>query len=246
MRCAFITGANGGIGMALCHAFSCEGYRVIASDLLPASRDLVCDAFIQLDLDKVCRDPDVRSAAIAAIYNATNGASLNVVINNAALQVVKSVEQLTVDDWAATFNVNTLAPFLLVQGLSSGLAAAKGSVVNISSIHAKLTKPGFAAYATSKAAMDGLTRSLAVELGGHVRVNAISPAAISTPMLLGGFEGRNAEFQMLSGMHPTGEIGNPIEVAALALYLASDSAKFINGATFAIDGGIGARLHDPV
>ncbi|MEP3855634.1 MAG: SDR family oxidoreductase [Porticoccus sp.] len=246
MRCAFITGANGGIGMALCRAFSCEGYRVIASDLQPASHDLVCDAYIQLDLDHLCRDSDVRSLAIAGIRNATEGASLKVVINNAAMQIVKSVEQLTVDDWSATFNVNALAPFLLVQSLLPELVAAKGSVVNISSIHSKLTKPEFTAYSTSKAAMDGLTRSLAVELGGRVRVNAISPAAISTPMLLAGFEGRSAEFQQLGAMHPTGGIGNPAEVAALALYLASGSAEFINGATLAVDGGIGVRLHDPV
>jgi len=126
------------------------------------------------------------------------------------------------------------------------LKVSKGSVVNITSIHAALTKPGFSTYAMSKAAMDGMTRSLAVELGRDVRINAIAPAAISTPLLEAGFENRLDEFKQLADMHPTGKIGTPADVASLALYLVSEEAAFINGSILGLDGGIRGRLHDPV
>ena len=134
----------------------------------------------------------------------------------------------------------------MVQGLLSTLKKNHGSVVNISSIHATLTKPDFSPYAISKSAMDGMTRALAVELGKNVRVNAIAPAAISTPMPEAGFKGRPEAFRQLSEMHPTGEIGKPNDVANLALFLVSEKASFINGSILGMDGGIRGRLHDPV
>lgn len=246
MRSVLITGAGGGIGVALCREFTRAGYRVIATDVMADAPKLMCDTYVSIDLDKMCRDAVFRDEAMAAVRSAVEGGKLAAIVNNAALQVVKPVDALTADEWAATFNVNVIAPFLLVQGLLPELEAGQGCVVNVSSIHAKLTKPEFAAYATSKAAMDGLTRSLAVEIGGRVRVNSIAPAAISTPMLMAGFEGREAEFGLLGAMHPTGKIGRPEDIAELALYLVTDAPPFLNGATLTIDGGIGARLHDPV
>jgi NAD(P)-dependent dehydrogenase (short-subunit alcohol dehydrogenase family) len=126
------------------------------------------------------------------------------------------------------------------------LEKAKGSVVNIASIHAVATKPGFVCYATSKAALVGMTRALAVDLGPRVRINAINPAATATPMLLAGFEGKAKQFEELSKMHPLERIAQPWEVAKTAIYLASDDASFITGSVLHIDGGIGGRLHDPV
>jgi NAD(P)-dependent dehydrogenase (short-subunit alcohol dehydrogenase family) len=123
---------------------------------------------------------------------------------------------------------------------------AKGSVVNIASIHAVATKPGFVCYATSKAALVGLTRSMAVDLGPRVRVNAINPAATATPMLLAGFEGKSKELDELAKKHPLERIAQPWEVAKTALFLASPDAAFITGTCLNIDGGIGGRLHDPV
>lgn len=244
-RSVIITGVSGGIGGALCRAFSGEGYRVIGIDRTVPSTDVVPDVFLELDLESLCRDPNVRDAAFARIREAVMDMPLHAIVNNAAIQVVKSAAELTVTDWIATLHVNLLAPFLLVQGLLPELEASRGAVVNISSIHARLTKRGFTAYATSKAALDGLTRSLAVELGARVRINAIAPGAIATPMLVAGFSGRVAQQEALDAMHPVGRIGDPAEVAQLALYLVSDAAAFVNGAAVALDGGIGGRLHDP-
>ena len=94
-------------------------------------------------------------------------------MNNAAVQILAPADAITFDQWRETLDTNLLAPFLLTQALLPELERGRGSVVNVASIHANLTKPGFVAYATSKAALVGLTRSLAVDLGGRVRVNAV-------------------------------------------------------------------------
>jgi NAD(P)-dependent dehydrogenase (short-subunit alcohol dehydrogenase family) len=166
-------------------------------------------------------------------------------VNNAALQVLGPAEQLTREDWRATLDVNLLAPFLWAQALLPELEAARGAVLNISSIHARLTKPGFVAYATSKAALSGMTRAMAVELGSRVRVNAIEPAAIDTPMLRAGFEGQPGEFARLAGCHPTGHLGSVEDVAQMALVLIDGQIPFLNAACVALDGGIGSALLDP-
>jgi NAD(P)-dependent dehydrogenase (short-subunit alcohol dehydrogenase family) len=142
-------------------------------------------------------------------------------------------------------NVNLSAPFFLIQAFLPRLAASNGSVINVASVHAKLTKPGFIAYATSKAALVGLTRAMAVEIGSRVRVNAIAPAAIATPMLGAGFADAPHKLELLRAFHPVGAIGLPSQVADLAVYLTSNSSRFINGSVVEVDGGIGARLHDP-
>jgi NAD(P)-dependent dehydrogenase (short-subunit alcohol dehydrogenase family) len=108
-----------------------------------------------------------------------------------------------------------------------------------------LTKSGFAAYATSKAALAALTRSLAVELGGRVKVNSIRPAAISTPMLVDGFADNPAAMTDLLQYHPSGCIGSPEDVAKAALFLAENESPFLTGTELALDGAISSRLHDP-
>ena len=90
-----------------------------------------------------------------------------------------------------------------------------------------------------------MTRSLAVELGSRVRINAICPAAISTPMLEAGFEGNPQGLEQLAGYHPSGCVGSPEDVAEAALYLAKADGTFLNGAIIGLDGGIASRLHDP-
>lgn len=245
-KVAIITGAAGGIGRALCDTFANAGYGVVAVDFRPPEPLDNATTYVELDLNRYCCDPEYRNTADARLRHAVGGRSIAALINNAAVQIVKPAETLTIEDWSSTLNVNLLAPFLLTQVLFKELEAAGGAVVNISSIHARLTKPGFTAYATSKAALSGLTRSLAVDLGGRIRVNAIAPAAIATPMLVAGFVGRENELAQLEQMHPADKIGEPVEVASLALFLVSDAARFITGANIALDGGIGARLHDPI
>lgn len=239
---ALITGAAGGIGRVLCAEFGKAGYRVIATDVAGESK-VPCDHFIEADLKALCRDEVCLKRFIEQLNLPVSG--LTALINNAAVQVLNRTERVSVQDWRDTVDVNVFAPFLLTQALLPYLEKAGGSVVNIGSVHAMATKPGFVCYATSKAALVGLTRALAVDLGGRIRVNAINPAAVATPMLRHGFEGRDAQFSILGGMHPVGRIAEPAEIAQAVLFLASRNAAFITGAAFDVDGGILSRLHDP-
>jgi NAD(P)-dependent dehydrogenase (short-subunit alcohol dehydrogenase family) len=251
---ALITGAAGGLGQALCRRFGDSGYRIIGLDCV--GLDCVqgaarCEAFVEADLEALCASPE----GLASVFERIRGlilttnkqdGGLAVLVNNAACQVLGPVEALSIADWHRSLSVNLLAPFLLTQGLLPELMRARGSVINITSVHAKVTKPGFCCYASSKAALEGMTRSMATELGTRVRVNAIAPAAFATPMLEAGFAGRDEARRQLGEMHPVGRIGQPEEIAECALFLASPKAGFINGAVLQIDGGISKRLYDPL
>lgn len=239
---ALITGAAGGIGLVLCAEFRNAGYRVIATDVAGAS-GVACDQFVEADLKALCRDEACLKRFVQQLDIPASG--LTVLINNAAVQILNRTDTASVQDWRDTLDVNVLAPFLLTQALLPHLEKARGSVVNVGSVHATATKPGFVCYATSKAALVGLTRSLAVDLGGRVRVNAVNPAAVATPMLLQGFKGKDAQFAALGGMHPVGRIASPGDIAQAVLFLASRNAAFVTGAAFDVDGGILSRLHDP-
>ncbi|MEB3179502.1 MAG: SDR family oxidoreductase [Nostocaceae cyanobacterium] len=243
-KAVLITGANGGIGQALCQTFQEAGYFVIASDRVSGS--CVCDAFIQADVEALCTDAQYRADILSKVRHYLPDSGLFGLINNAAIQILGKTEEIQIDQWHKTLDTNLVAPFLLIQGLLPELKKAGGSVVNIASVHATNTKPGFVCYATSKTALVGLTNAMAVDLGAAVRINAICPAATATPMLLAGFEGKEEEFRELSRMHPLGRIAEPEEVAQVALFLVSPQASFITGATLSVDGGIGVRLHDPV
>lgn len=244
-RSVLVTGANGGIGVALCAAFRKDGWRVVGTDLHAKAR-AGCDAYEAADLDRFATDADYRGECLSRFRACLPAPGrLDALINNAALQVVAPVEKIAAADWARTCNVNVTAPFLLVQGLLGELEAAGGAVVNIASIHATQTKAGFSAYATSKAALVGLTRALAVELGGRVRVNAVCPAAVETPMLVAGFDGDPRKLSALADCHPSRRIGNPDELAAFVLPLASKASPHVTGAILNLDGAISSRLHDP-
>ncbi len=239
---ALITGAAGGIGSAMVRAFEVAGWQVISTDLQPMPRA----GHVQTDIG-ACTDPQhlEHQQVVAALRDATNG-RLKALVANAAHQVVKPSSELTAVDWQQTLGVNLLSPFWLAMAFKDELTANRGSFLAISSIHERLTKPGFVAYATSKAALSGMVRALAVELGGQVRCNAICPAAIATPMLVAGFAGQLEALAALQAFHPVGRLGRPDEVAAAALYACSEGAGFLNGACLDLSGGISVRLHDPV
>jgi NAD(P)-dependent dehydrogenase (short-subunit alcohol dehydrogenase family) len=201
---------------------------------------------VGLDLRDLCRDDEARSHARDAIRVALNGVPLAAIVNNAAVQVLGSTETVGPGDWQDTLETNLVAPFFLAQMLLPELESARGSVVNIASVHAVATKPGFVCYATSKAALVGLTRAMAVDLGGRVRVNALLPAAVETAMLVEGFTASKDGLEELGRMHPIGRIAQPSEIAKAALFLASEQASFVTGAALLVDGGITARLHDPL
>lgn len=241
---ALITGAAGGIGTALCHVFRSEGYEVVATDRHKGNYN--ADHFIQLDIRDLYKKPAARQSLNAEMKRICKGRGLKVLINNAAVQILNRTDDVKIADWDETLQTNLIVPFLILQNMLPLMEQAHGSVINIASIHAVASKPGFVCYASSKAALAGMTRCLAVDLGSRVRVNAINPAATATPMLLSGFKDMPDKLKELAAMHPLGRIAAPEEIARAALFLASDQASFITGTCLDVNGGISARLHDPM
>lgn len=242
---AIVTGAAGGIGRALVNRFAHHGYRVIGLDNLAPPPGLLYWKFFQIDLSKLVSDPEYAYEKTSIILKQLEDTRLNVLVNNAAVQILGSVDSLSLSDWRTTLDINLLAPFVLIQKFLPQLESTNGCVINVSSIHARLTKANFVAYATSKAALSGMTRAMAIDLGGRIRVNAIEPAAIATDMLKAGFIDAPDQYKEMEICHPQGRVGTPEEVAALALAIADGDLQFLHGACVAMDGGISGRLHDP-
>jgi NAD(P)-dependent dehydrogenase (short-subunit alcohol dehydrogenase family) len=241
---AIVTGILGGIGVTICKVLKQKGYTLVGID----KRQGQCGADLHLAFD--IRDLHDAPQRVDPFLNRIHeflGNRLDLLVNNAAHQVVKPIQELEVADWDLTLETNLVAPFMLIRRFLPDLQAAKGSIVNVSSIHASNTKPGFAAYATSKGALVALTRALAIELGGlGVRINSVQPAAVDTPMLRSGFEGNPEGFAQLGAMHPIGRIARPEEVAEVIAFLASPAASYMTGSMIQVDGGMSARLYDPV
>ena len=191
-KVALLTGALGGIGSATAAVLRESGYLVIGMDR--SEGESAADHFLQCDIRAFHADANSVKDTVAKIRQICDG-KLDLLVNNAAYQIVKPLEETSSTEWDLVMSTNVTAPFCLIREFLPELKAARGSIVNVSSIHANLTKPGFVAYATSKGALCALTRALAVELGDSgVRCNAILPAATATPMLLAGFEGAREIF----------------------------------------------------
>mgnify|MGYP006082252299 CR=1 FL=1 len=243
IRTVLITGANGAIGQGLCQGFQEAGWRVIGTDYAKSCIFSI-DDYISIDLDRLCKDDKYRKKCTDRInYSCSDG--LDALINNAAAQILAPMESLSFEDWQSTININLNSTFVLIQALLQKLRATQGSVINIASIHSKLTKPNFSAYATSKSGLVGLTKSLAVELGRQVRVNAICPAAINTPMLHASFVDNPQGLEELKKFHPNGNIGSISDIVNAALFMTDNRNSFLNGSILNLDGGISSRLHDP-
>tara|TARA_Y100000052_G_scaffold27285_1_gene34497 strand:+ start:113 stop:862 length:750 start_codon:yes stop_codon:yes gene_type:complete len=242
---ALVTGANGGIGKAIATCFADNGYSVIATDITEFTVEAENIVNVKIDLEQVVQDEVYASSLLDRVNKITEGAGVTALVNNAAIQILGSVENVTRQDWQKSMNVNVSAPFFMTQLFLDSLKANNGAVVNISSIHALQTKRNFVTYATSKGALSSLTRNMAVDLGNAVRVNAIEPAAVSTDMLRAGFEGKEEQFKMLEAFHPIARIATPEEVAQLALFLCSEQSSFIHGACLNATGGIHGCLSDP-
>jgi len=243
-RAVIVTGAAGGIGAAICTRLKRDGLFVIGTDCVPSTGN--CDHFLQADLLDLADSPKTLAAVVSEFHEAIRGTPLHGLVHSAAVQIVGDIDELDVSAFRRTLAINVMAPYALTRALVVDLRNARGSVVHVTSVHSKLTKKGFALYATSKAALSGLTRSLALDLAPEIRVNEVSPAATDTSMLRSGFGSAWGEgvIERLSSAHPLGRIANPAEVASAVGYLLSADAQFVSGASLEVGGGVHCRLHD--
>ena len=223
MPVALVTGANTGIGRAIAERLLRDGYSVAA-----ATRDEDQDV-PEGDVHQVwgdLADPKVPERLVRETVD--HFGRLDVLVNNAGLSTAKPALELTVDDFDETFNVDVRAAFLATQAAARVMGDG-GVIVNITSVHEHVPRPGFAVYAPAKAALGMLTRSFALELAPKIRVVAVAPGAIDTE--------RNEEADELHPEIPLGRAGQPEEVAALVAWVCSDEARYVTGASLLIDGG---------
>jgi len=237
-RTLLLTGASRGIGHATVKRFSAAGWRVITCSRhgFPENCpwEMGPEDHIQVDL----ADPANTDAAISEIKNRLDDGELHALVNNAAISPkaeggkrLGSIDTAR-ETWSHVFQVNFFAPIMLARGLFKELAAAKGSIVNVTSIAGTRVHP-FAgtAYATSKAALGSLTREMAGDFGPHgIRVNAIAPGEIDTAILSPGTD-------KIVETIPLRRLGSTSEVADIIFFLCSTQASYVTGSEIHINGG---------
>jgi NAD(P)-dependent dehydrogenase (short-subunit alcohol dehydrogenase family) len=244
-RFVLITGVAGGIGYATAERFHDEGWTVFGVDRRQPARQAAVDHFIQADI------ADAGNLAMIFSQIRQQTQALDALVNNAAIQIVKPLVETTPEEWDATMGSNVRSVYLAIKHAHPLLQQRGGSIVNVSSVHAIATSGQMAAYATSKGALSALTRAAAIELAAdNIRVNAILPGAIDTPMLHAGLA-RHSEpppplrdrLRTLGRRHVIGRIGKPADIARAILFLADDTASgFMTGQSLIVDGGATIKL----
>lgn len=246
-RTLLITGAAGGIGRATVALFAQKGWRVLGVDRAPFGEGFPSNGFfIQADISR----GEELEAIFAKAREFTD--SLDALVNNAALQIAKPLIETTVEEWDAVMAANLRSVFLGVK-LAYPLLQARGggAIVNVSSVHAIQTSANIAAYAASKGGLLALTRAMAIEFASDaIRVNAILPGAVDTPMLRAGLGrghvgGNNVQERLdnLARKTVSGKVGQPEEIAHAIYFLAdNEQSSFMTGQALVVDGGATARL----
>src|SRR5919206_4015336 len=243
-KVAFVTGATSGIGRATAIRLSEAGAQVAAVGRNQAELAAVCKEINRAGGKALAIRADVTVKPIPRrIVNEAveKFGSLDVLVNAAGHISNGTIETTSMADWDAMMNVNLRAVFNLMQQAVPHLEARRGNIVNVSSVTGLRAFPGVLAYCVSKAGLDQLTRCAALELAPRgVRVNAVNPGVVVTEIhKRGGMSEKDyaAFLEHSKTTHPLGRVGNAEEIASLVLYLASDQASWITGATYSIDGG---------
>ena len=238
-KTVLITGASRGIGRACAERFRQRGARVITAQRGP------CEGFESMPVD--FSDLSACGSLIERMIEKTG--RLDVLVNNAGVMLEVRTQDMPLQDWQKTLDINLTVPFLLIKHALPHLVQTGGSIVNIGSIEGLGSNPGHAAYCASKAGLHGLTRAIAVDHGQDgVRCNAVAPGWIDTQLneaFIESMDDPAAFRKSIKAIHPIGKTGSTGEVANLVLFLASAQAGFITGQVYTIDGGRTAKLSLP-
>jgi len=251
-RVAVISGGAQGIGRAIASLFQREGACVFILD-----RDAISGKNTATELTEQnsslpvkyiptnLREPEQIQNAVEIVGKAHG--RMDVLVNNAGVEIEKSLEKLALADWDLILDVNLRGAFLLTQASVPLFPSSGGAIINISSIHASHAFPDSIPYACSKAGLVALTRNLALELADRrIRVNCICPGYIDTRLwdeYLRNSADPKALADQTTALHPVGRRGMPADVSESALFLASDSSSFITGIDLVVDGGLTLRAH---
>ena len=240
-KTAFVTGGTGGIGAAICTRFAAEGAEVVAADLQPAATATDGVDFVEFD---VTREDGVVSTFenLAGRWN-----KLDILVNAAGIEIEETIENTTLEQWNRIFAINVTGTFLTAKYALPLLRCSEGaSVINFGSYDGYIADPSLAAYCATKGAVHALTRAMACDHGPEgIRVNAICPGYVNTPMLQS-FFGESGDIESLKqavrDVHPMRTYGEPKDIANLVNWLASDEARYACGQLWIIDGGLSAQV----
>jgi NAD(P)-dependent dehydrogenase (short-subunit alcohol dehydrogenase family) len=243
-RTVIVTGAASGIGAAIATRFLAEGFSVVLFDINAQGARSVAERSGRTANALVVEgnagdEPSVRQAVVAATEKF---GSIGVMVNNVGIEINGTSVEQDLEDWDRHVAVNLTSVFLFSRHCIPGMRAnGGGSIINISSVHAFVSWPRCAAYDATKAGLLGLTRALAIDHGPDgIRVNAICPGYVRTPLLERWFATIENGEQEAARAHPLRRIGEPVEIANAVFFLASEQASFITGAVLTVDGGLTA------
>ena len=249
-KIALVTGGRGGIGRAICERFAREGAIVYAADLTETGslgRPDGRSRFVELDV--------TREERVVAAFRRVEAEEqrLDILVNAAGIEIEKTIEDTTLEEWNQSFAVNVTGTFLTSKyALPLLRKSDSASIINFGSYDGFIADPGLAAYCATKGAVHALTRAMACDHGPEgIRVNAICPGYIDTPMLQSFFTGDGSGGggksidqlqQAVRDVHPVRRYGTPEDVANLVNWLASDEARYASGQLWVLDGGLSAQV----
>lgn len=238
-RRALVTGSGGGIGAAAAGEFAWRGYDVVLNEPAPSLELDELAAQLRtwgVDVDAVLAD--VRTADGVDRLGQSAGDRLDVLVNNAGYGLTKRIEDIAPEEWDDLFGVHVRAHFRLAARCAGALKSAAGAIVNVSSVAAKVGLPGRVAYGAAKSAVEGFTRTLAVEWAeAGVRVNGVAPGTIRTALVERNFECGLLDPDMVLARTPMRRFGTSAEVAAVIGFLGSPESSYVTGQTIYVDGG---------
>lgn len=236
-KVAFVTGGASGLGEAIARAYASEGASVIIADIDTTNGEALATAlgarFVHLDV--------TQEASWAKAFAPLE--RIDVLVNNAGITTLGSIEEITLDQFRHELDIDVLGVFMGTQAVLPKMKAHGGSIINMSSLSGVKASANLVAYNAAKAAVTLMTKSCALhfaEKGYGIRCNSIHPGAIHTPIIdkvLAQSDDPDALYQSFVDVHPVKRLGKPEEIAAMAVFLASDASAFATGAEFRVDGG---------
>ncbi|MBM7631343.1 SDR family NAD(P)-dependent oxidoreductase [Geomicrobium sediminis] len=253
-KVAIVTGGSQGIGAGIAKRFGQEGAKIVVADVNEEAGENVIAELKQQEVEAIFVHTDVSNEESVQnlVKEATSAfGKVDILVNNAAINFRKSVTDTSFEEWQTLLGINLNGPFLCSKySIPEMQKVGGGSIINIASWHAEKTITRLAAYASAKGAMTALTRQMALDYGkDQIRVNAVGPSTVDTPLLQKTFESLDDPEQAFKDtlkFQPMGRIGTVEDIANTCLFLASDEATYVSGQTIMVDGGAINKIARPI